>query len=108
MFCFRGRSPDTIAFSKRWPFSGGVNGRGHSIGGSSLKTILTAITLTAMALTCLNSVARAAPGQSKQYARIETAIRTVLNEQRDAWNRGSIDGYMDGYDRSTETVFISG
>src|SRR5688572_5391156 len=108
MFCFRGRSPDTIAFSKRWPFSGGVNGRGHSIGGTALKTILTAITVTAMALTCLNSVAKVAQGQNKKYAKIETAIRAVLDAQRDAWNRGEIEGYMDGYDRSTETVFISG
>src|SRR5687767_6099912 len=61
-----------------------------------------------MALTCLNSFAGAEQGQNKNDARIETAIRTVLNDQRDAWNRGSIEGYMDGYDRSAETVFISG
>jgi ketosteroid isomerase-like protein len=36
------------------------------------------------------------------------AIRAVLDAQRDAWNRGDIEGYMDGYDRSTDTVFISG
>ena len=36
------------------------------------------------------------------------AIRMVLDAQRDAWNRGDIEGYMDGYDRSNETVFISG
>lgn len=36
------------------------------------------------------------------------AIQAVLNAQRDAWNKGDIDGYMDGYDRSDNTVFISG
>lgn len=36
------------------------------------------------------------------------AIRAVLEAQRDAWNRGDIDGYMDGYDRSEKTVFVSG
>ena len=36
------------------------------------------------------------------------AIRAVIDAQRDAWNRGDIEGYMDGYDRSGETVFISG
>lgn len=36
------------------------------------------------------------------------AIRSVLEAQRDAWNRGDIEGYMDGYDRSEKTVFISG
>jgi len=38
----------------------------------------------------------------------EAAIRAVLNAQRDAWNRGDIEGYMDGYDRSPDTVFVSG
>jgi len=38
----------------------------------------------------------------------ETAIRAVLDTQRDAWNHGDIDGYMDGYDRSLDTVFVSG
>ena len=38
----------------------------------------------------------------------EAAIRAVLNVQRDAWNRGDIEGYMEGYDRSPDTVFVSG
>ena len=41
-------------------------------------------------------------------AKIAAAIRAVIEAQRDAWNRGDIDGYMDGYARSEETVFISG
>ena len=36
------------------------------------------------------------------------AVRAVLDAQREAWNRGDIDGYMDGYARSPDTVFISG
>lgn len=36
------------------------------------------------------------------------AIRAVLEAQRDAWNKGDIEGYMDGYDRSENTVFVSG
>src|SRR5262249_12159208 len=36
------------------------------------------------------------------------AIRAVLDAQRDAWNRGDIEAYMDGYDRSNDTVFVSG
>jgi len=35
-------------------------------------------------------------------------VRAVLDAQRDAWNRGDIEGYMDGYARSPETVFVSG
>jgi len=36
------------------------------------------------------------------------AIRAVIQAQRDAWNKGDIEGYMDGYDRSDNTVFVSG
>ena len=34
-------------------------------------------------------------------------IRTVLREQQDAWNRGDIDAFMNGYARSASTVFVS-
>ena len=44
----------------------------------------------------------------KQDARSEAAIRAVLDAQRDAWNRGDIEGYMDGYDRSAQTEFVGG
>jgi uncharacterized protein (TIGR02246 family) len=37
-----------------------------------------------------------------------SAIRAVLDAQRDAWNKGDIEGFMDGYDRSDNTVFVSG
>jgi ketosteroid isomerase-like protein len=45
------------------------------------------------------------PSKSSQSI---AAIRAVLEAQRDAWNRGDIEGYMDGYDRSEKTVFVSG
>ena len=32
----------------------------------------------------------------------------MLEAQAKAWNNGDIEGYMDGYDRSDKTVFISG
>jgi len=35
-------------------------------------------------------------------------VRAVLNMQEAAWNRGDIDGFMDGYNRSQTTVFVSG
>ena len=35
-------------------------------------------------------------------------IRAVLTAQQNAWNRGDIDGFMDGYWRSDKTVFVSG
>ena len=45
---------------------------------------------------------------AKPQTRIEAAIRAVIDSQRDAWNRGDIEGYMDGYARSADTVFVSG
>jgi ketosteroid isomerase-like protein len=41
-------------------------------------------------------------------AKAKTAIHAVLDAQAVAWNRGDIEGYMDGYDRSPATVFVSG
>jgi ketosteroid isomerase-like protein len=35
-------------------------------------------------------------------------IRAVMSAQVAAWNRGDIDGFMDGYARSSETEFVSG
>ncbi len=36
------------------------------------------------------------------------AVAAVLERQRAAWNRGDLDGYMDGYARTPELVFTSG
>jgi beta-aspartyl-peptidase (threonine type) len=43
-------------------------------------------------------------------AQTDTAseIRIVLQSQQDAWNRGDIDTFMNGYSRSEDTVFVSG
>lgn len=44
----------------------------------------------------------------KRDAKSTSAVRAVLDAQRDAWNRGDIEGYMDGYARASDIVFISG
>ena len=41
-------------------------------------------------------------------AEARTAIRSVLLEQVAAWNRGDIEGFMDGYLRSDSLRFASG
>ena len=51
---------------------------------------------------------QAAQTQSTSNSRTVAAVRAVLTAQQDAWNRGDIAGYMDGYARSENTVFISG
>ena len=38
----------------------------------------------------------------------QSEISAVLKMQQDAWNRGDIDAFMEGYWRSDETVFVSG
>jgi ketosteroid isomerase-like protein len=43
----------------------------------------------------------------EQAANTPKEIRSVLQAQQDAWNRGDIDGFMNGYARSESTVFIS-
>ncbi|HKQ52926.1 MAG TPA: nuclear transport factor 2 family protein [Pyrinomonadaceae bacterium] len=62
--------------------------------------------LFAVALVVLLCVAGAA--QDKRDAKAEAAIRAVLDAQAAAWNRGDIEGYMDGYARSDSIVFVSG
>lgn len=37
----------------------------------------------------------------------EQEIRAVLDDQVSAWNRGDIPAFMDGYDKSDATAFVS-
>jgi uncharacterized protein (TIGR02246 family) len=54
---------------------------------------------------CLSISANA---QTSRETRSKAAVRAVLDAQAAAWNRGDVDGYMDGYDRSPNTEFVSG
>jgi len=36
------------------------------------------------------------------------AVAAVLEAQRQAWNRGDLPAYMDGYERSPDLIFTSG
>ena len=67
------------------------------------KTFWTAILLLVSAMV-VQTQTPAKPKEAKTVA----AVRAVLDAQRDAWNRGDIEGYMDGYERSDQTVFVSG
>jgi ketosteroid isomerase-like protein len=40
-------------------------------------------------------------------AQVASAVQAVLNAQQAAWNRGDIDGFMDGYERADTTTFVS-
>ncbi len=67
------------------------------------KTFWSAMLLLGSAMV-VHTQTPAKPKEAKTIA----AIRAVLDAQRDAWNRGDIEGYMDGYERSEQTVFVSG
>jgi ketosteroid isomerase-like protein len=62
----------------------------------------------AVASRSTEQAARNAHARSSHTDRTITSIRAVLDAQREAWNRGDIEGYMDGYDRSPDTEFVGG
>ena len=51
-----------------------------------------------------------ATASARQFANdtADSEIRAVLTAQQDAWNRGDIDSFMNGYARAETTVFVSG
>ena len=51
-------------------------------------------------------VAAAAPGAASPPAPIP--LRSVLDRQVEAWNRGDLEGFMETYWRSPDLVFCSG
>jgi ketosteroid isomerase-like protein len=60
-----------------------------------------------IAITSCTFMAIAAFAAPERTANVLTQIRSVLQAHQDAWNRGDIDGFMNGYARSASTVFIS-
>jgi ketosteroid isomerase-like protein len=62
-------------------------------------SLIAAIVLSAIAQGPLNAAGAAT---------IETQIRSVLDAQANAWNRGDVDGYMNGYARGNSTEFVGG
>jgi ketosteroid isomerase-like protein len=47
------------------------------------------------------------PSQEQQN-QVVAEIRAVIQAQQEAWNRGDIAGFMNGYARSDSTIFVSG
>ena len=57
--------------------------------------------LLVLVLICAGAMASAQDGGADG-----AAIRGVMKAQSDAWNRGDIPGFMQGYDHSPETAFL--
>ena len=61
----------------------------------------------AIAITSWILIAMTISATPEQGASAIAEIRSVLRMQQGAWNRGDIDGFMNGYARSKSTTFIS-
>ncbi len=48
-----------------------------------------------------------AAGVSAQETKAQAAIRKVMEDQAAAWNRGDIEGFMQGYWKSEKLTFVS-
>jgi uncharacterized protein (TIGR02246 family) len=69
-----------------------------------MKRILFCFAVTFLISANMSVVSKSQSANEKSLS----AIRAVLDAQRDAWNKGDIEGYMDGYDRTENTIFVSG
>lgn len=58
--------------------------------------------------TAISFILAATAEENEDPARIEEEVRAVLQKQENAWNRGDVDAFMDGYARSPATLFVSG
>lgn len=67
-------------------------------------SLQTRLTLSILCHTVMASLVCAAPEQASNSV---AEIEAVLTAQQDAWNRGDIDEFMNGYAQSASTVFIS-
>ena len=67
----------------------------------SLQTRLT------LPIICNILVAAIVSAEPEQPPNSVAEIQSVLTAQQDAWNRGDIDAFMNGYAQSASTVFVS-
>ena len=67
-----------------------------------MKHFLRALAMVALLVRCVDATS---DGVADDPAK---EIRGVLEAQAAAWNRGDIDGYMDGYARGDATEFVGG
>jgi ketosteroid isomerase-like protein len=68
---------------------------------ASLQTRLT------LPITCCILTVAVVCAAREQPPNSAAEIQSVLIAQQDAWNRGDIDAFMNGYARSASTVFVS-
>ena len=59
-------------------------------------------------LLVLDAAVLDAAEEKSASAPVISEVRAVLGAQQEAWNRGDIDSFMNGYARADTTVFVSG
>ena len=64
--------------------------------------------LSALCLLALAGCANVSDVSNEEGERSISAVRKVIEEQAAAWNRGDVEGYMEGYAREDSTTFVSG
>ncbi|WP_420455499.1 YybH family protein [Rubrivirga sp.] len=57
---------------------------------------------------CAGSGPATAPPARVDAAAVEAGVRATLGAQVEAWNAGSVRGFMDGYARTDTLTFLSG
>jgi ketosteroid isomerase-like protein len=72
------------------------------------RPLLEKVIVTALAAGLTGGALSAAAEIPPRSPRDDAEIRAVMSAQAAAWNRGDIDGFMNGYARSGATEFISG
>jgi uncharacterized protein (TIGR02246 family) len=70
--------------------------------------LVAALAASASVLSAAYAQQNRAVSRSRRDAKATREVRAVLDAQVAAWNRGDIDGFMEGYWQSPETVFVSG
>ena len=73
----------------------------------SRKQLFTVASLLALAAVVALGYQRRVP-RSPAEGRDVAAVRAVIESQAAAWNRGDIEGYMEGYAKEETTTFVSG
>lgn len=68
---------------------------------------ISTLSLLAGAVVSASSVPATGPSSEQQSDQSAIEIRAVIQAQQEAWNRGDIDGFMNGYARSKSTIFVS-
>ncbi|MDT5159567.1 MAG: hypothetical protein QOC99_3063 [Acidobacteriota bacterium] len=72
------------------------------------KHLFTFASLLAVAAVVVGYQGRGRAPKSQKEDRNIAAVRAVMEEQAEAWNRGDVDGYMEGYAKEDSTTFVSG